>query len=200
MEEHRQPSLRDLGGQRHVTRADRGQNDRDPGPERTIYDLQRLAEPAALAFRQRDLVVPALVHHGFPPPHLAADVYHLAGAAQRRVVEDTVEALDHLWPGRAEPEPEPPPGDEVQARGGHRGQRRGTGVELQDGGGDLQPAGPRRDEAELADRVKGVRLGDRDDVEPGLLEILELGDSLREATAVTQRHADPHYSPRFRPQ
>src|SRR3712207_9164856 len=67
-----------------------------------------------------------LFRSALAPPHLAADLDDLPGAGDRLVVGHAVEALDDLWPRRAEAEDRPPAGERVEPRGGHRGQRRGA--------------------------------------------------------------------------
>ena len=190
--EERLPALGQLGGERHVLRADGGDHDRDALAHRVIDQLERLAEPGAHRRRQRDLVGRPVVAEPLPAPDHPADLDELAGPAHRGVVGHTVPALDHLRAGRADAEREPAVRDVVQPGRGHRGQRRGARVQLKDPGGDLQPLRHGRDVAELADRVEAVRLRDEDDPEAGLLVVGEFGDRLGEAAGVVERHSDPH--------
>ena len=135
-EEDRQPTVGLLGGHGHVLGTQRGHPDRDPVTDRAGDDLERLAEARALIRRQRELVVATVVGDALAAPHRAADVDHLAGAPERCVVPDAVEALDHLGAGRPEAEDEPTVGERVDPRRGHRHERRGAGVDRQDAGAD----------------------------------------------------------------
>ena len=193
--EDRLPGVGDLGGQLDVLRADRGDHDGDALAHRVVDELEGLAEAGALPLGQRQLVVLAVVLDALAPPHLAADVDDLAGAAERRGVGHAVEALDDLRPGRADAEREPPAGDVVQARGGLRERGRRAGVDVEDAGGDLQPLGLGGDVAHLAHRVEAVRLRDVDDVEAGLLVVGQLLDGLLETSGVAERHPDAHRRP-----
>ena len=195
VEEDRLPALGELRGHLDVLRAERGQHDRDPVADRVVDQLERLAQAGALVGRQRDRVVAALVGQPLAAPDRTADLDDLPGPADRGVVRHAVPALDDLRPGRAEAEDEPPVGHVVQARGGHRGQRRGAGVQLQDARGDIDPLGLGRDVAELADRVEAVGLGHEHDVQPGLLEVGELGHRLGEPARVVKTHPDAHGHP-----
>ncbi len=167
--EDRHPGFGQLGGERHVLRADGGQGDRDPLADRVVDQLERLAQPGASL--QRQLVVLALVGQPLAAPDHPADLDDLAGPADRRVVRHAVPALDHLRAGRAEAQREPAARDVIKPGRGHRGQRGRARVELEDPGGDLHPLRLRRDEAELAHRVEAVRLGHEHDVEPGSLVV-----------------------------
>ena len=71
-----------------------------------VHDLERLAQTGSLSRGQRDLVIGTLVDEAVAPPHRAADLDDLAGAGQRCVVRDPVEALDDLRPGGAQPQDE----------------------------------------------------------------------------------------------
>ena len=190
--EDRLPALGRLGGHLHVLRPQCRHHDRDPLADRVVDQLERLAQPGPPARWQRDRVVRAGVLQPLPPPHLPADLDDLPGPADRRVVGHPVPALDHLRTGGADAEREPAARHVVQARRGHRGQRRRPRVQLEDAGGDLQPLRPRRDEAELADRVEAVRLRHEHDVQPGLLVVGQLGHGLGEAARVVQGHPDAH--------
>ena len=79
--------------------------------------LERLAEAEALSSAQRELedavVGERLAAHAAPD-----EVDDLAGAAERLVVGDAVEALDHLRAGRAEAEDRAAAADVVEAGGG----------------------------------------------------------------------------------
>ncbi len=188
--EDRLPALGDLGGELHVLGAERGDDDGDPVPDRPVDQLQRLAPPGAARVGQR--VVLALVVQDLAAPDRPADLDQLAGPAHRRVVGDAVPALDHLRAGGAQAEGEPPAGHVVQARGGHRGQRRGATVDRQDPARDLQFPRPRGDEAKLADRVEGARLRHEHDLQPGALVVGQPGDRLCEPAGVVQHHPQPH--------
>ena len=72
-------------------------------------------------------------------PHVAADLDDLAGPGKRPVVGHAVEALDHLGPRRAEAELAASARDGIDAGGRHGDQRRGAGVDGQDGGADVHP-------------------------------------------------------------
>jgi hypothetical protein len=86
-----------------------------------------------------------------------------------------VEALDHLRARRPETEDEPAVGQGVDAGGRHGQQRRRAGVDGQDAGAELHPLGAGRQVAEEADAVEAVGLGDPHQVEPGLLQVGDLG-------------------------
>ena len=142
-----------------------------------VDELQRLAEAGALPLGQRDLVARPVVLDALAAPHLAADVDDLAGAAERLVVGDAVEALDHLRARRAEAEDAAAVGQGVDAGGGHGDQRRRAGVDRQDARRDLDVLGAGREVAHDADGVEAVGLGDPDHVEAGLLELDDLVDA-----------------------
>ncbi len=95
------------------------------------------------------------------------------------------------------PEREPAAGDVVEPGRGHRGERGGPGVQLEDPRADLEPLGPGRDEAQLAHRVEAVGLGHEHDVQPGLLVVGELGHRFGETAGVVEMHPDAH-APAFR--
>ena len=103
--EDRLPGLGELGGERHVLRADGGQGDRDALADRVVDQLERLAQTAAPI--QRQLVVLALVGQRLAAPDHPADLDDLAGPADRRVIRHAVPALDHLRAGRPDPQREP---------------------------------------------------------------------------------------------
>ncbi len=90
------------------------------------------------------------------------------------------------------PEPEPAVGDVVQPGGRHRHQRGRAGVDRHDAGAEFDPRGPGRQEAQLADRVEGVGLGDQRDVDADLLQFDDLVDRLEEAARVAEENARPH--------
>ena len=178
IEEHRLPALGDLGGELDVLRAQRGDRDRNAFADRMIDQLQRLAQTGAPVGGQRNLVVLAVIGHPFAAPHLPADLDDLAGAAQRRVERHAVEALHHLRSRRADAQPEAAVGDVVQPGGRHRQQRRGADVDRDHAGAQLDPGRLGRQEAELADRVVRVGLGDQRDVDADLLQLDDLVDGL----------------------
>jgi hypothetical protein len=107
--EDRFPGLGQLGGERHVLRADGGQRDRDALADRVVDQLERLAQtgtplPVPL---QRQLVVLALVGQRLAAPDHPADLDDLAGPADWRVIRHAVPALDYLRAGRPDPQREP---------------------------------------------------------------------------------------------
>jgi hypothetical protein len=130
--------------------------------------------------------------HPFPAPHLSADFHDLAGAADRGIERDAVKALHHQRPGRADPEPESAVGDEIQARRGHRQQRRGADVDGKHPRGQFDGVGLGSQIPELADGVEGVRLGHHGDVDAGLLEFNDAVDGLVKAGRIIQRDPDSH--------
>jgi hypothetical protein len=140
--------------------------------------------------------VVSLVRQRLPAPHPPADLHHLAGAGERRVEVDAVEALDDLGAGDAQTEREAAAGDVVEPGRGHGGQRRGAGVQLHHGREQLHPGRAGGQVAELADRVEAVRLGHRHQVGAGRLVLHHLVDGRREAlAAVAELDAQPHQSP-----
>ena len=94
---------------------------------RVVDQLQRLAQPGALRRAAAGSCRCPSCSSAFAPPHLAADLDDLPGARDRLVVRHAVEALDHLRPGRAEPEDRPAARQRVEARGRHRHERRACG-------------------------------------------------------------------------
>src|SRR5882757_4597094 len=192
MEERRQPPFGNLRGEFDVLGTDRRNDDGDAFADRSIDQLQWLAQPRAPTGGERDRVVLTLVDQRFPPPYLAADVDDLAGAGQRRVIHDPVKPFDHLWTRCADAKAESPVGYVVESSGGHRGETRRSGVDLQNPGGHQQPIRARRDVTELADRVERIGFRDVDDVKPGTFQIAQSLDGLPKATAVREGHPDSH--------
>ena len=175
-EEDREPAVGHLGGHRHVALAERRDPDRDRGADRVGDDLERLAEPGALAGGERQVVVAAMVLEGrLSAPHVPADLDDLARPTERRGVGDAVEALDHLGPGRAEAEVEASVAERVDARGRHREERRGARVDGQDRRADLDALGEGGEVAHEARAVEAVGLGDPHEVEPRGLHLDDLG-------------------------
>src|SRR5580692_3677463 len=84
------PALGDLGGERDVLRAERGDDDRDALPDRVVDQLERLAEAGAALVGQR--VVLALVVQPVAAPHHPADLDQLPGPPDRGVVPHAVPA------------------------------------------------------------------------------------------------------------
>ncbi len=179
--EGRLPAVGELGGERDVPRADGRDRDRDALPERVVDQLQRLAQAGALAGRQGHGVVPPGIGQRLTPPDLAADLDRLPGPADRRVEGNAMEALDDLGSRGADAELEASVGQVVQAGRGHRQQRRGTRVQLQDPGRDVRLRGPGGHVTETADRVEAVQLGHGDQLDAGLLVVGQLGGGLGEA-------------------
>ena len=190
--EDRLPALGDLGGQLDVLGPQRGHQYRNAFADRLIDQLERLAESGALVGGQRDGVVLALVLQALAAPHLTADLDDFAGAGDRGVVGHAVEALDDLRAGGAQAEDEPAVGDVVEAGRGHRGQGGCPGVELQDARGQLNPFGAGGQVAQRAHRVERIRLGDKDNVQPGAFEVGHFGGDLLEAAGVIDAQSDPH--------
>src|SRR6201998_112014 len=134
----------------------------------------------------------ALVLQVLPTPHLTADIDDFASAGYRGVVGHTVEALDDLWARGAEPEREPAIGDVVETGRGHRGQCGRSGVQLQDARGQLNPFRAGGQVPQRAHRVERIRLGDKDDVQPGAFEVGHFGGHLFEPARVVDPQSDPH--------
>lgn len=191
-EEDRLPALGEFGGQLHVLRAERGKQDRNACAHRMIDQLEWLAQATALPGWQRDPVVVALVLQALACPHLAADLQHLTGAADRRVVGHAVEALDNLRPRCAKTQDVAAAGDVVQPGCGHGRQRRRARIQLQDARGQLDPFGLGGEVAQRAHRVERVRLGHEHDVEPGPLEVGDLRGYLFETASVVNALSDSH--------
>ena len=99
------------------------------------------------------------------------DPDHLAGAAERLVVGQAVEPLDHLRPRGAETEHRPAAGDVVEAGRGLQDRAGGAREDVEDAGGDLEPLGLGGQVAHQRGGVVAVGLGHPDHVEPGLLEL-----------------------------
>ena len=136
-------------------------------PNGSIDELQRFAKSSALISGKRDRVVLALILHVFTAPHLTADLDHLASSTNRRVVPNTVKSFDDLRAGRTQPQGEPAIRHIVEPGRGHRGQRGRSGVELQNSRSQLHVFGVGGQIAQRAHRVEGIRLGDKDNVQPG---------------------------------
>ena len=137
--EDRQPPVGDLGGHRDVLVADRRDVDRDARAHRMVDQLERLAEAGPLSFGQRQ-VVDAGVLDRLAPPHHPADLDDLAGAGERAVVGDAVEAFDHLRARRAEAEDGAAVGDGVEAGRGLAEARRRAAVDVEDARADFDLA------------------------------------------------------------
>ena len=105
-EEHRQPAVGDLGGERDVLRPLGAEVDRDVGAQRVDRRLQRLAQTGAAGVGQRVVARPSYVDRLLAGDHLADDLDVLAGAGQRLRVRLAVPALDDLRAGGAEAEHE----------------------------------------------------------------------------------------------
>lgn len=190
--EHRLPAFGDLGGQFDVLGAQGGDGDRNALTHRVVDQVQGLAQPGATVGGQRQLVVLAVVVEVLAPPHLAADLDHLAGTPQRRVERHAVEAFHHLRSGGADSESEPAVGHIVDTGRGHGHQGRRASVDRDHPGAEFHGGGLRCQVAELADRVIGIRLGDQGDVDAHLLQIHDLVGCLFEAAGITQEDACPH--------
>jgi hypothetical protein len=134
----------------------------------------------------------ALVLQVLTTPYLAADIDDFAGAGNRGVVGHAVEALDDLWARGAQAEREPAIGDVVEAGRGHRGQRGRSGVQLQDARGQLNPFCAGGQVPQRAHRVERIRLGDKDNVQPGAFEVGHFGGHLFEPAPVVDPQSDPH--------
>src|SRR5262249_21149388 len=79
-----------------------------------------------------------------------------------------------------------------EAGGGHGGQRGGPGVELQNAGSQLNPFRAGRQVSERADRVERIRLGGKDDVQPGAVEVGPFRGHLLETAPGGDTQADTH--------
>src|SRR5438046_3089382 len=108
-EEHRDPAVGDLGGERDVLGPDRSQVDRQRGA--AVQDgLQRLAEAGGVRSRVRDLVVLAAeLERLLPPEDRAHDLDVLARLDEWLAERLDMPALDHLRPRDPPAEPEAAP-------------------------------------------------------------------------------------------
>lgn len=108
-----QPAVGDPPRQPQHRRRQRGQVDRDPmlGPGRQPHRHR-------FAAGQGDLKLPAGVRDFCSGERLAHDVDGFGEARQGPAERDTVQALDHLRAGRAQPEQEPPARQVGQRDGG----------------------------------------------------------------------------------
>ena len=199
VEEDRLPAVGDLGDLGDALGTERGDRDRDVGARHVVDQLEWLAQarPAALA-RQRNGVVPAVVHHGLAPPGLPADLHDLAGAPERRVVRHAVEALDHLRSGCAEPERETARRQRIEARGSHRGERRGARIQLEDVRHQTDAPRLRREVAEATGGVERVRLSDGNRVEPCRLVDVDGVRDLSDVGRIVLDQSEPHRPPASR--
>ena len=87
---------------------------------------------------------------------------------------------------------EAPVAQRVDARRGHREERRGARVDGQDRRADLDALGERGEVAHEARAVEAVGLGDPDEVEPRRLHLDDLPGGLLEAARVAELRADLH--------
>src|SRR5450759_2626627 len=191
-EPQRQPAVRDLPGQFDVARTDGGQVDGQVAAHPAYRQLQWLAR----AIRERERVVLTGVHHLLTPQRHPDDLDVLPGAAQRCGEPDSVPALRHLRPGHAEPEPEPPAGDDVQGGRSHRRHRRRPGRNLQYGAAHVDPAGVRGDPGQHRNRVRAVGFRRPDHREAEALRLLGQGQAVALGAGtkppVRQVQAEPH--------
>src|SRR5215469_2386930 len=99
------------------------------------------------------------MHQRLAAPDSAADADDFIDTADRAIERDAVEALDDLRTGSSDAEDAATARERIDARCGHRQQRRTARVERQDRGADLYPLGNRSQEAHEAGRVKPVQFG-----------------------------------------
>ncbi|CPU49577.1 Uncharacterised protein [Mycobacteroides abscessus] len=191
-EEDGLPAFGDLGGERDVLGAERRDQYRDAVAHRVVDQLQGLAEAGALLRGERHGEVLALELEALAAPHLATDLDGLAGAAQRCVVLDAVEPLDHLGARGADAEDEPAARDVVQAGRGHGQQSGGAGVQLEDARRELYGGGLGGEVSELACGVIRVSLGDERDIQTDFLQLSEFVDHFGESAGVAQRGSNAH--------
>ena len=112
-----------------------------------------------------------------PAPHLTADLNNLAGAGQRSVVLDAMEALDDLWTGRADAHHETTTGNEIETGSCHRGEAGRTRVNLENARRQLDRRGLCSQVSQLTDGVKRVCLRDKRDIETRTFEVRDLGQA-----------------------
>src|SRR5581483_11176658 len=156
--EDRQPAVGDLVRERDVLRADRGEVDRDVGPQRSQHQLERLSEPGRAGAVVRDAVVLALVLDHVAPQRRPNDLDILTRLHERLAPRLAVPALYHLRPGRPEPEQEAAAGHEVERGCRHRRIRRRATGDLHDRRADLDAARARRHPREHRHGIRSPRL------------------------------------------
>ena len=156
-----------------------------------VEQLERLAEAESLVRWQRERE-DAVADQGLATQPHAQDLDDLAGAAERLVVRQTVEALDHLGAGRAEPEDRAAAGDVVEAGRGLEERSGGARVDVEDAGADLDRLGLRGEVAHQGGGVEPVGLGDPDQVETRLLQARDLVGGLTRVAGVDERHRQLH--------
>ena len=171
---------------------ERSHEDGDPLAHGVVHDFERLAQAGPLPLGQRDLVVGTLVDEAVTPPHRAADLDDLAGAGQRSVVRDPVEALDDLRARGAQPQDEAAPGQLVEADGRHRHERRGARVEGQDARADLRLPGHRGQEPHGGDGVGRVGLARPEVVDAHVLQPFGVRGELVRVVPHPYRRAQLH--------
>ena len=194
VEQERQPAVGVLRRALDALRAERGHEDRDRGALGLVEQLEGLAEAGALALGERELE-DAVVDERLAAQPAAEDVDDLAGAAQRLVVGDAVEALDDLRAGRAEADHGAAAGHVVEAGRGLEQGAGGAGVDVEDAGADLDRLGPRGEVAHQRGGVEAVRLRHPDRVQPGLLQPGHLVGGLPRVSGIDERHRELHGSP-----
>ncbi len=188
-----QPTVGELGCQLDILGAERCQQDRDVRSRRVGDDLERLAEAGALGLGKRKLVVLAIVGQLlFAGPDLAADLNDLAGAAERRVVGNTVPPLDDLRPRRTETEDATAATQHVDTDRCHGQQGRRPAVDRQDARRDLDPGGDGGQVAHHRWGVHAIGLGDPNQVDSRLFVFDDAFGHCLDVTGVVQGHAQLH--------
>ena len=198
MEEGGQPTVGDLGGEFDVLRAERGEIDRDVLAHRMVDQLQGLAEPRALIFRKRELVVRAVMHHDLSSPDRTTDLHNLALTAEGLVVLHAMEPLDDLRAGRTEAEDEAPARDCVEPGGGHGDRAGGAAVDVEDARTELHGVGLRSEVTQDRHGVEAVEFRHPADIDAGLLQISGFGGGQPRVAGVREHHRQLHGAERMR--
>src|SRR5438034_236100 len=192
-EEHRDPAVGDLGGERDVLGPDRGQVDRQRGA--AVQDgLQRLAEAGGVRSRVRDLVVLAAeLERLLPPEDRAHDLDVLARLDEWLAERLAMPALDHLRPRDPEAEPEAATGERVERHRGHGRHRRRPRGDLHDAGAHVDAHRARGHPRRRRHGVRAVGLGRPDGVVPQPLGLEDTVDVEGEVRArVVQAQGQSH--------
>src|SRR5216117_2127387 len=192
-EEHRDPAVGDLGGERDVLGPDRSQVDRQRGA--AVQDgLQRLAEAGGVRSRVRDLVVLAAeLERLLPPEDRAHDLDVLARLDEWLAERLAMPGLDHLRPRDPEAEPEAATGERVERHRGHGRHRRRPRGDLHDAGAHVDAHRARGHPRRRRHGVRAVGLGRPDGVVPQPLGLEDTVDVEGEVRArVVQAQGQSH--------
>ena len=192
-EEDRQPAVGVLGGRLHVLLPQRRDPDGDGRALGLGQQLERLAEPGALALGQGQREDP-VVRERLAAQPAADQVDDLPGAAERLVVPDPVEPLDHLRSAGAEAEDRPALRHVVEAGRRLQDRARGARVDVEDRRPDLDRLGLGGQVAHQRGGVEAVRLRHPDPVQARLLEGGHLVGGLARVAGVHQLRRELHPS------